>query len=196
MRRRMCIAPVMAGTAQRRWILTALGDDRPGMVAGVSEVLFRLGCNLEDSAMTRLAGQFTIMLAFAAPAKLSAPALERAFASVSRRFGLAVHLKAVPRRAAPAGQSYLISVYGADRPGIVYHVSHLLAGQRVNIIDVSTHLTAPAAPRRARRPLYLLILEVQLPSSLRIDRLEERLRHLGKRLGVEIGCHAADTAVL
>ena len=37
-----------------RWIVTALGQDRPGIVAGVTEVLYKLGCNLEDSAMTRL----------------------------------------------------------------------------------------------------------------------------------------------
>ena len=190
----------MAGSrksaAHRTWILTASGNDRPGMVAGVTEVLFRLGGNLEDSAMTRLAGEFTIMLALTAPAALSAVKLERAFAAVSRRFGLAVHLKAVTHRAAPSGPSHLISVYGADRPGIVYHVSHLLASHRVNIIDLSTHLAAPSKGRASRPPLYLLVLEVQLPSRLSVSRLEPRLRQLGKRLGVEIGCRAVDTAVL
>ena len=43
---------------QERWIVTALGQDRPGIVAGVTKVLYDLGCNLEDSAMTRLEGEF------------------------------------------------------------------------------------------------------------------------------------------
>ena len=44
-----------------RWIVTALGKDRPGIVAGVTKVLYQLGCNLEDSAMTRLECDVPIM---------------------------------------------------------------------------------------------------------------------------------------
>ncbi|HMU75390.1 MAG TPA: ACT domain-containing protein, partial [Elusimicrobiota bacterium] len=40
----------------KRYLLTAAGGDRPGLVAAVTRSLFDHGCNLEDSAMTRLQG--------------------------------------------------------------------------------------------------------------------------------------------
>lgn len=182
---------------KRGWILTAFGKDRPGIVAQVTQVLYERGCNLEDSAMTRLAGEFAIMLTFAAPARLSQAQLHAAFGAVSKRLALVIHLKslaAAERRAHSVGSPYAISVYGADRPGIVYRVSHLLARFRVNITDVSTHRVAHPASRAAK-PLYLMVLEVELPKRLAATRLESRLKLLAKQLGVTVSLRSADTAV-
>ncbi len=68
-----------------RWIVTALGKDRPGIVAGITKILYQLGCNLEDSAMTRLGGEFAVMLAFSASAKAGADRLRRAFEPLEKR---------------------------------------------------------------------------------------------------------------
>ena len=38
----------------------------------------------------------------------------------------------------PAGEPWHLSVYGADRPGIVHRVTRLLADRRVNVVDLST----------------------------------------------------------
>src|SRR3989338_8840199 len=114
----------------RRWIVTALGKDRPGIVAGVSNVLYQLGCNLEDSTMTRLEGEFAIMLIFSGPRRVSTERLQRAFQSLERRLKLVVHVKPLSRQETRAprteGRRHLISVYGADRPGIVFRVSDFL----------------------------------------------------------------------
>ncbi len=182
----------------RTWILTALGKDRPGIVAGVTKLLFELGCNLEDSAMTRLGGEFAVMVVFTAPARLRAAYLERACTALGRRLTLTVHLKALSNAEltrATHGQPYRISVYGADRPGIVYRVSQLLAQLRINITDVSTHRSSSSAGR-ARRPLYLMLLEVELPRRVTARRLERRLRVLAKSLGVSVNLRSADAQVL
>lgn len=177
----------------RAWILTALGKDRPGIVAHVTRVLYDLGCNLEDSAMTRLGGEFTIMLSFTSPSTLNASRIERAFATLSSKLGLAVHLKSLTaseRTAHAGGKPYLISVYGGDKPGIVYKVSELLARAKVNITDVSTH-------RTGRRPsIYLMLLEVELPARVTPAALESKLRRLTTQLGVEVSLRASDAQVL
>lgn len=189
----------------RRWILTAIGKDRPGIVAGVTKVLYDLGGNLEDSAMTRLAGEFAIMVVFAAPQRLTAARLEQAFKPAVSRLGLAVHVKALGRQprgwrhslasgvgagSVAASRPYLISVYGADRPGIVYRIAHLLAQSRVNITDLSTHRTTGS------HPLYHLLLEVELPPRLDARRLQRRLSALGRQLGVTVSLRAAETTIL
>jgi glycine cleavage system transcriptional repressor len=184
-----------SGARAQRWILTALGKDRPGIVAAVTKILYQRGCNLEDSAMTRLAGEFAILLIFSAPASLSQQRLEEAFGALSRRLRLAIHLKAMtPAEITPVrhGRPHVISVYGADRPGIVYRVSERLARLGLNITDVSTHRTAG---RRTAKPLYLMLLEVELPDRIAANSLLQRLRKLAKRLGVEVSLRSAEASV-
>jgi glycine cleavage system transcriptional repressor len=179
----------------QRWIVTATGRDQPGIVAAVTEVLYRLGANLEDSAMTRLEGEFAIMLIFSSPHRQTEEALRRAFAPVERRLALAVHLKPLttsetttPRR---RRRAFLISVYGADRPGIVFHITRELATAGVNITDVHTRRSAGSAPS-----LYLLLLEVEAPPGRSLQKLEGRLRRIAGRLGVEISLRPVETEVL
>lgn len=182
---------------QRRWIVTALGKDRPGIVAAVTELLYRMKCNLEDSAMTRLGGEFAIMLVFSGSSRLNQLILSEAFGPLSRRLGLSVSVKRLPpdeaARPAKRGPRYLISVYGADRPGIVFGVSQALARIHVNITDVHTH-RAPGG--RGGKALYLLLLEVEVPRRVKAVALERTLRQLGKRLGVEVSLRQAEPDVL
>lgn len=180
------------------WILTAVGKDRPGIVARVTKILFGLGCNLEDSSMTRLGGEFAIMLVFSSSKPLTERALEQACAPLSSTLKLAVHLKALTtgvRAGKWPDRAYFISVYGADRPGIVYRVSQLLADLRINITDVSTHRTAPDHGARAK-PLYLMLLEVELPSKIKASELEPRLQKLGNQLGCEVSLRSSEASIL
>ena len=178
-----------------RWIVTALGKDRPGIVAGVTQILYRLGCNLEDSAMTRLEGEFAIMLIFSGPAKVREETLRRAFEPLEKRLKLVVHLKPLSRAESGTpraqGRTYLISVYGGDRPGIVFRVSDALARGGINIADVHTHRSVGGAPS-----LYLMLLEAEVPLRVRPDVLETRLKKLGKALGVEVSIRPTETEVL
>ena len=184
--------------SQTHWIVTALGQDRPGIVAGVTKALYRLGCNLEDSAMTRLAGEFAIMLIFSATTA-SAEALRKALEPLERALGLVVHLKRLTdretKRTKRHGLSSLISVYGADRPGIVFHVSEALAQVGVNITDVHTHRSSNARASTAPS-LYLLLLEVELPAQRSLAWLEQLLKRTAKRLQVEVSLRPSEAHVL
>ena len=178
-----------------RWIVTALGKDRPGIVAGVSNVLFQLNCNLEDSTMTRLEGEFAIMLIFSSPRSLSAERLQRAFQPLQRRLALVVHVKPLSRQETRTprtqGRRHLISVYGADRTGIVSRVSEFLARSHINITDLHTHRSTGGGPS-----LYLMLLEVEVPVRLSLAAFEGRLRRFAKPLGVELTVRPAETNVL
>ena len=46
-----------------KWFMAVVvGPDRPGIVAKVTSALFNGGCNLGEASMTRLGGNFTMML--------------------------------------------------------------------------------------------------------------------------------------
>ncbi len=182
-----------------RWIVTALGKDRPGIVAGVTKVLYKLGCNLEDSAMTRLEGEFAIMLIFEAPASITEERLGQTFAPLTRELKLAIHVKQLAKSEAARSRKpstpYIISVYGADRPGIVFQVSELLAKLKINISDVQTR-RATSEKGRQSSSLYLLLIEIELPPQASVTTLEQRLHKLGKSLGVQVSLRVAETNVL
>jgi len=169
--------------------VTAIGSDRPGIVAGVTRVLYELGCNLEDATSTILRGHFAMMLVVRAPGELTPAALEARFEPLARELGLVITARAVAG-AAPAvgGPTHSVAVYGADRPGIVYRVAELLAAGGANITDLTSRVIGGA-----ERPVYALLLEVAFPPGAAP---EAALASLRAELGVEISVRPIEADVL
>jgi glycine cleavage system transcriptional repressor len=180
----------------RLW-LSALGADRPGIVAAVSGVLVDLGCNLEDSTMTNLQGHFAVMLVVAAPQGVTATALEDALGDVARGFELVVAVRPLEEAPSPGAQSgsptepWTIAVHGADRPGIVRDVTSALADAGGNVVDLSTHLVGEAAA-----PVYVMTLWVTLPTAAEGDAAAERIRQAALALDVHCSVHRDEVDLL
>lgn len=179
---------------KRNAIITALGKDRPGIVAAVSKVLYEAGCNLEDSSMTILEGEFAMILVVSIPEGLGLKELDRKFEEV-RKTQLSIFLKPMTQEEAQrhtfTDQPHMISVYGIDKPGIVYRVTRLLAQERINITDVSTKRIV-----EGEAPVYMMMLEVEFPKNLDRDQLRSKLEDLGKELSVTVSFHPIDTLTL
>ena len=132
------------------FLITAFGKDRPGIVAGVTGILYDLGANVEDASMTRLGGEFTMMLVTSVPASLSGDKLERELKSLEKKLGIQTAAKGIPYAGGGSAQGapprYMIAVYGSDHPGIVYRVTDQLAKRKVSITDLQTKVTGGAKP--------------------------------------------------
>ena len=178
-------------------VVTAVGSDRPGIVAAVTGVFVDRRCNIEDSSMTILRGQFAMMLVVDAPAESSATDLEAALAAPAARLDLVVTVRPLPAAdeeragALPDDNRWTVSVYGADRPGIVHGVASLLADQGVNIVDLSTRVIGSP-----ERPVYAMLLEVALPMGVDPHALGDRLADVAAGLGVEASLHQSDADIL
>src|SRR3954449_7094521 len=94
--------------------VTALGADRPGIVAAVTGVLMRHGGNLEDTAMTQLGGHFAMMLVVDVPDSESAEALEAALVDEVGGQGLTVAVRPIVETPAgtSSGGAWAVSLYG------------------------------------------------------------------------------------
>ena len=77
-------------------ILTFTGQDRPDIVARATQILFENGCNIADSSMTRLGGEFTVMLILHLPAKMTTKALAQRFRPLAEEMALSVHIRNIP----------------------------------------------------------------------------------------------------
>ena len=176
--------------------LSAVGRDCPGIVAAVSQALFERGCNIEDSSMTILRGEFAMILIVSVPDDVDLKQLEERLKGAEADLNLFVSFKELPKEEGDRARQehsyagYIVSVYGADRPGIVYRVTRLLADREVNITDVNTRVVGEG------KPVYIMILEVEAPRIPECARLEEELSDLGKELSVDITIRPLESAAL
>jgi glycine cleavage system transcriptional repressor len=169
----------------RHFAVSVIGRDRPGIAAAVSEVLLEHGGNIEDSQMTILRGHFTIMLIVSIADDADADGLQSDLATVRERLTLEAVVVNEVTEIEPSEQpvaTHIVSVYGVDHPGIVHAVTATLARQQVNITDLTTRLISA----REREPLYAMMLEVVVPSGLSVEKVEESLREVREREGVEL----------
>jgi glycine cleavage system transcriptional repressor len=167
-------------------IITAFGQDRPGIVALMADSLYQLGCNIEDTCMTRLRGEFTMMLMVRLPEGIDAEALGSRLTSSARPLDLAVLCRSLPDHAAvrlsiPEVPTFMLSVYGADHPGIVAQVAQTIARQGGNIIDMNTRVIGSREV-----PVYVMVLEIQLPQAEQVEPLRQALERLKPLLGVDL----------
>jgi glycine cleavage system transcriptional repressor len=153
----------------RHFALSAVGRDRPGIVAAMSEVLLRHSANIEDSQMTILRGHFAMMLVVAVPEDADAAVLREELAGAGRALELeAVALSAL-EEVDPASEpepSHIVTVYGVDHPGIVHAVAAALAERSIDITDLTTRIVGEDA-----EPIYALMMEVAVPPGEDIDSL-------------------------
>jgi glycine cleavage system transcriptional repressor len=167
--------------------ITVIGHDRPGIIAETTGILAELGLNIEDSTMTLLRGHFAMMLVCAG--EPGSARIEAALAPLTEDGSLDVSVREVPVEAphGALGATYVLTVHGGDRPGIVSTVMGEVARAGGNVTDLTTRLSGD---------LYVLIAEVDLPGACDVGELQASLRGAGERLGVDVGLRPVESDVL
>lgn len=173
--------------------VTAVGTDRPGIVAAVTGALVEHGGNLEDTSMSILRGHFAMVMIVAAPDRLGDADLEAALASATADLGLVVSVRRVHDSHGDSvsdADGWTVVVYGADHPGIVHGVTRHLAEAGVNVVDLTTRVTD------AEPPIYAMVMEVTLPDGLDPEGLRSGLENVAVALGVTCTLHPSEADIL
>jgi glycine cleavage system transcriptional repressor len=169
----------------RHFAVAAIGRDMPGIVAAVSKVLLDHAGNIEDSQMTILRGHFTVMLIVSTPDETDGNEMRARLEEVRDRLGLeAISVNEVTEIAPEQDPvpSHILSVYGADHPGIVHAMSSALAERRISITDLNTRLVG----EQTGESLYVMMLEIALPAGADADELRAALSEVGSGQAVEV----------
>jgi glycine cleavage system transcriptional repressor len=138
----------------KRWyMLTVVGRDRPGIVAGLTDALYHGGANLGEASMARLGGNFTVMLM--AELDGDEAGLRALVEPFARQLALHVHVDTIEGHLHEHLEPNVrITVHGADRPGIVAQVTGALARAGLNILDLETDVGGSQ-----QRPIYIMIID-------------------------------------
>ena len=167
-------------------MLTLVGEDRPGIVARVTDALYTVGCSLGETSMIRLGGNFTIMMMVSSNADEAA--LCETLRPVVEEMGLRYHVDPISgglhRHLVPNIQ---VRVSGADRAGIVARVTGALAATGFNILELESDVAGSAA-----KPVY--IMNIQGYSEVTLEALEQAVAGLAKE-GIDVSISSIETLI-
>ncbi len=153
--------------------VSAVGRDRPGIVAAVTGVLVAHGADIADAQMGVLSGRFTMMLIVDAPDDLEEGVFLRDLLEIGRDLGMDVvsanRIDPVHAVGSPE-PTHVVTVSGVDHPGIVHAVAHQLARHGVGITDLQTRRIVD------QEPLHAMMLEVVAPADLDVHVLDDALQ--------------------
>ncbi|MEO7350539.1 MAG: ACT domain-containing protein [Marmoricola sp.] len=163
------------------FILTVLGDDRPGLVSALSAPINAHGASWERSQMARLAGKFAgIVLVTVADKRLDALVADLTALNAQ---GLQVALERTDEPVERESLRLHLELLGADHPGIVAEVSASLATRQVSIEELSTDVRE--APMSGGT-LFEARAVLKAPPATSTDALRSMLEGLADELMVEI----------
>lgn len=172
-------------------LVTVIGQDRPGIVARLTEIIAHEGGNLEASRMAILGGEFAAISLITAPSDKLAK-LEIALKALSQE-ELTVISKPTKCNKEERFQGYTfykIMLSGADHEGIVHSLSAYLQSKGINFQEVETNLTN--APETGS-PLFTMQAEIAVPPSVTFNTLNNDLTALAQEEAVEIDLLSSST---
>jgi glycine cleavage system transcriptional repressor len=151
-------------------VISALGKDRPGIVDELTQPILEYGCNLMDSRMTVLGGEFAILLLVSGNWNTLAR-LEKTIPELEQRLGLTIICKRTEEKSSAAHLlPYAVEVVAMDHPGIVHHLAGFFSKRNINIEDM---VTATYAAAHTGTPMFSVNMSVGIPSDIHIASLRE-----------------------
>lgn len=172
----------------KRWfVLSAIGQDRPGLVAELAQLVYDCDANLEDSRMTILGTDFAVILLASAAKAGGVDRLSLGAKRLERDHGLTILVRALegePRSPVPAPGHVAarVTASGQDRAGIVASICRVLAEHGVNIADLSTR----SRPGWGGQPHYEMVATVEVPERLDPATLRAALEREADRLVLDV----------
>lgn len=149
-------------------VITAVGDDRTGIVNELSDEILEDGGNIEDSRMAVLGGAFTIIMLVAG----ELAAIEKLISRIpvmEQKLGMTIVVKKTrPRQQDASLLPYRIDVVSMDHPGIVHDVADFFANRSINIEDMST---ATYAAAHTGTPVFSMHLTIAVNADLPLAEL-------------------------
>lgn len=164
-------------------VLTVIGEDRPGLVEALSELIATHSGSWEESRMARLAGHFAGVVQIQLPDEKAASLIE-ALPTMSHH-GLDVNVVDSDWSMAEIDhrESLRMELVGQDRPGIIREISSALAKLGVSVQDLRT--VVESAPMSGER-LFHAEAELAPPQGVAIDGVRDALERLADDMMVEL----------
>jgi len=163
-------------------VISAIGKDRAGIVNDLSKAILDNGCNVEDSRMTVLGGEFALILMISGPWSAIAK-MEATLPKLEKKLDLTIVARATEARAVRANMvPYAVDVVAMDHPGIVHDIAQFFSGRQINIEDMNSWTYAAA---HTGTPMFSLNMTISVPADLNIGRLRQEFTDFCDDLNID-----------
>lgn len=174
-------------------VLSALGPDRPGLVASISEYIATRKGNVDESRMVILGAEFGVLVLVSGD-ESAVEAIARELPELERATGMSVlarPTKAPGEHRANAAIPAVVTAEALDDEGIVHAIATSLTRHAVNIVSVET--SAYNAPVTGA-VLFRMEAQVDVPRGLTLTQLRASLEEVGRTEGVDIEVRSVTVA--
>jgi glycine cleavage system transcriptional repressor len=169
----------------KKFIISVLGKDRPGIIAAVTQVLFQQDFNIEDVSQTILQNEFSGIFIVTGPDHSDAQSLCQALETFTISLNLHIHVKlmdaALHQWTTTVCESFVITTRGPDRKGLVAQITAVLTAFNVNVTQLQAVFRGGNEPGR-----NVMIYEVDIPADSDQQKLRAALRAKGRELNLEV----------
>ena len=163
-------------------VISAIGEDKPGIVNALSEKILENGCNIIDSRMTVLGGEFAIMMMVSGSWNTIAK-LESALPTLEKQLKLTIIAKQTESRDTLSKKlPYMVEVVSMDHPGIVNNVADFFSSRNINIEDLSTGSYAAA---HTGTHMFTMQMVISIPADLHLGDLREQFTDFCDNLNLD-----------
>jgi len=169
-------------------VISALGKDRPGIVNTLSKAILDCGCNITNSRLAVLGGEFALILLING-SEAAVAAMQKQLPALEEQLQLTIIAKTTaPRVAAQRWIPYRIQVVAMDHPGIVHPITDFFSAQKINIEELETETYA--APHTGAT-MFALQMTVAVPHAIPISQLRETFIDFCDDLNLDASFEAA-----
>lgn len=162
-------------------VFTFIGDDKPGLVKRLADVISEHDGNWLESNLSQLAGKFTgIVLIAVEDTKRE---LLCASLQALKAEGLQVVTENSGEDSGTGLMAIELHILGPDRPGIVRSISQALQQNNFNVVQLESRITSAAM---SGDPMFEADVIVQVADQVDIDALLVDINDISLNLGIDI----------
>lgn len=142
-------------------VISVLGQDQPGIIDKLARAVADCQCNIEDSRMTVLGGEFAL-IQLVSGSDNDINTLTGRLPALAQELDLNINHRLTQQRTGTDDKlPYRIEVIAMDHPGIVHTVAGFFSARGINIEEMNTGSYAAA---HTGTPMFSLSMLVAIPS--------------------------------
>jgi glycine cleavage system transcriptional repressor len=166
----------------KRFVISVMSKDRPGIIADITTVIYNLGGDLADLDQSVLGGFFSMILMADFEEFMEEQTLLDAFSKIQSENVLQALVKKVGKvsltqKEGLPRETYVVTAQAVNRKGLVKLLGEFFASRNINVLDLVTTLGGTS---------YTMIFQVDLGEVPSMETLRLEMDELGRVGGLEL----------
>ena len=175
----------------KKYILSVLGQDRPGIVAFVARTLAAGGWNIEDITQTILQTEFAGIFLITSDGAGQVDAFQKSLNAQLESLELSARVKpmasVLPGLSKEQTEPFVVIATGEDRVGTISAIATVMEKFSANINNLRTVQRKDLGPNHA-----IMIYELDVPGDVELSDLRSELEQAGSKLDLQVSIQHRD----